>query len=80
MEGICGIIPDWDGLFINPQVPDEWTEFSVTRPYRGARYQFTFRRAATGEEKKIVVDGVQTDGAKIYPHNDGAVHHVEVIF
>lgn len=80
MEGICGIIPDWDGLIINPQVPDEWAEFRVTRPYRGALYQLAFRRAVTGEEKKIVVDGVQTDGAKIYPHNDGAVHHVEVIF
>ena len=80
MEGICGIIPDWDGLVIRPMVPDDWTEFSVTRPYRGALYHFTFRRAASGEEIELFVDGVKIDSGKLYPHNDGALHHVEVIF
>jgi cellobiose phosphorylase len=80
LEGICGIIPDWDSLIIKPMVPDDWNKFTVTRPYRGASYQFNFRRATGGEETGISVDGVKIDSNRVFPHHDGAVHQVEVIF
>jgi cellobiose phosphorylase len=61
-------------------VPDDWNKFTVTRPYRGASYQFNFRRATGGEETGISVDGVKIDSNRVFPHHDGAVHQVEVIF
>lgn len=35
---ILGIQPDYDGLRIDPCVPAEWKEYSITRQFRGATY------------------------------------------
>ena len=36
---LLGVRPDFDVLRIDPCVPADWKEFSVTRTWRGARYK-----------------------------------------
>ena len=37
-QAILGIYPEYDGLRIEPCVPDEWKEFTVRRFFRGTQY------------------------------------------
>ena len=36
---ILGIIPDFDGLKIDPCIPEDWTGFRVKRSFRGCEYE-----------------------------------------
>jgi cellobiose phosphorylase len=42
-QAILGIKPDYEGLLIDPCIPKNWKEYSVTRIYRGARYHITVK-------------------------------------
>ena len=42
-QGILGVEPDYQGLRIDPCIPSSWSEFSVTRRFRGAMYDITVR-------------------------------------
>jgi cellobiose phosphorylase len=37
-QSILGIRPDYDGLRIDPVIPEQWPGFTVTRQFRGATY------------------------------------------
>lgn len=78
LEGILGIQPDWDGLRINPMVPHEWDEFTMTRQYRNAKYHFHFVRSDV--KAGIYVDGEKIEGDLITAHCDGQIHDVQVYF
>ena len=74
-EEILGVKPDFDGLKIEPCVPEDWNEYSVTKTYRGTKYNFKFVRS---DEKSITVDGKKIDGNKVFSTNP--VCEVEVKF
>ncbi|MCG3147578.1 MAG: Cellobiose phosphorylase [Verrucomicrobiae bacterium] len=38
-QGLLGIMPDYDGLRIEPCIPRDWPEFTVTRRFRGVEYR-----------------------------------------
>ena len=42
-QGFAGIKPDYECLVVDPSVPKEWKEFSVTRKMRGGNYQLNFK-------------------------------------
>ena len=61
---ILGIIPDYDGLQIDPCIPEEWAGFSVTRKFRGNEYNIAIKNPQ-GVSKgvvKVTVDGVRING------------------
>ncbi|MBR5286276.1 MAG: hypothetical protein IKU30_05195 [Clostridia bacterium] len=72
-EFILGVSGDYTGLKIKPCIPSVWNEASVSRVYRGAVYNITFKR--TGNYK-LIVDGTAIDGciAPIFP--EGSEHTV----
>ncbi|MBR1685300.1 MAG: glycosyl transferase, partial [Clostridia bacterium] len=37
-QWILGIKPDWDGLKIDPCIPASWDGYTVSRAFRGTRY------------------------------------------
>lgn len=81
LEGILGLAPDWDGLRINPVIPDEWDYFEVARPYQGATYRFIFTRSKDPIKAKLIyLDGRKLEGDLIKPCHDGKEHQVEVYF
>lgn len=58
-QAILGICPDYDGLRIMPCVPDEWTEFTVQRNFRGTQYVIHVLRTGTFS---ICADGKPVGG------------------
>jgi len=73
-QAILGVYPDYEGLRIRPCIPDELSEYTVTRRFRGAEYRIHVKR--TGE-KSMTVDGAAAAG-DLVPLTDRAVCHVEV--
>jgi cellobiose phosphorylase len=41
---ILGVHPEFEGLRINPVVPKDWKEFSITRKFRDVTYKIEFKR------------------------------------
>ncbi len=79
-QGILGVIPDFDGLKIDPCIPTDWEGFKVTRTFRGALYEIEVKNP-NGISKgvsKLVVDGVEIEGNVIPAHKDGKNHQVTV--
>ena len=73
-QGILGIRPDYDGLVVDPCLPDVMDGYELSRVFRGTRYDVTVRR---GEEKGMKVDGVPVAG-KTAPLTEAESCRVEV--
>ncbi len=76
---LLGIRPDFNGLAVDPCIPSEWKEFSVTRKWRGSTYIIHVLNP-DGVEKgvaRILSDGQETDILPILP--EGSICHAEVI-
>jgi N,N'-diacetylchitobiose phosphorylase len=52
---ILGIMPSYDGLTLNPQIPESWSGFSANRRYRGANYQIHVE--GSGSVSEVFVNG-----------------------
>ena len=74
MQAILGITPDYDGLTVDPCLPDELDEFTAERRFRGCRYRIHVKR--TGHQS-MTVDGAAVEGMQI-PLQDREVSDVEV--
>lgn len=46
---MLGVRPAFEGLVIDPCIPQSWPGFGVTRRWRGATYHVTVRRSADGQ-------------------------------
>ena len=73
-QGILGIRPDYDGLIVDPCLPDIMDGFRISRSFRGTRYDITVKR---GEEKGMTVDGTPVPG-KTAPLTQAETCRVEV--
>lgn len=78
---ILGIIPDWNGLKVDPCIPKEWDGFTVNRFYRGAVYEISVKNPnhVFKGVKSVTVDGKTVDGNVLPVFNDGKTHAVEVV-
>ena len=63
-QWILGIRPEYDGLRIDPVVPQDWGEFRVRRRFRGALYEITVLkpRGSGGRVTRLLVDGREIEG------------------
>ena len=78
---ILGVIPDWDGLKIDPSIPHEWDGFTISRQYRGATYDVTVKNPnhVCKGIVSVTVDGKAIEGNVLPVFQDGAHHAVEVV-
>ncbi len=78
---ILGIIPDWDGLKLDPSIQKAWDGFKATRQYRGATYDITFKNPDHVSKgiKSVTVDGKAIEGNILPVFGDGKTHVVEAI-
>ena len=78
---ILGIQPTFDGLKIDPCIPDSMKHFTCERTFRNANYHITVDNSA-GVEKgvaKIIVDGTPID-TQVIPIQEGKTdYQIEVI-
>jgi cellobiose phosphorylase len=78
---ILGIKPDYDGLVIDPCIPESWEGFRVTRRFRGATYHIEVKNPGHVNKgiREIIVDGERIGENKIPILRAGKEYHVEVI-
>ncbi|HBI72315.1 MAG TPA: hypothetical protein DDY59_03905, partial [Lachnospiraceae bacterium] len=73
--------PEYDGLKIDPAIPTDWDEYSVTRVFRGDTYHITVKNpnhVSTGAVK-LIVDGREIPGNIIPVAGDKKNHAVEAV-
>ena len=73
-QGILGVRPDYDGLTVDPCLPDFMDGCRISRLFRGTRYEITVRR---GDDKGLTADGRKLDGCTV-PLTDAPVCSVLV--
>lgn len=78
---ILGIIPDYDGLKIDPCIPDKWDGFTLNRTFRGAQYNITVKNPDHVSKgiKSMAINGKFIDTNIIPPFKNGECVNVEVI-
>jgi cellobiose phosphorylase len=78
---ILGIKPEYNGLSINPCIPNNWKEFTVTRRFRGTTYEIIIKNPDNVSKGviKIKIDGNELIGATLPVYDDEKTHAVEVI-
>ncbi|MDR0974102.1 MAG: glycosyl transferase [Ruminococcus sp.] len=75
---ILGIIPDYEGLKIDPAIPKDWDGYSISRTFRNAVYNIKIENPShvTKGIKSITVDGNPIKGNVIPPQS--GTHEVVV--
>ena len=75
---LLGVRPTLDGLAIEPHLPEQFTDLTVTRVFRGVTYRITMKR--TGE-RTVSVNGEQLAGNVVpVPTDDTKLVEVAVTF
>ena len=66
---ILGVKPDFDCLRIDPCIPSDWKEFSVTRKWRGGVYNIHVTNPDGVQKgvREIIADGRKTDALPVIP-------------
>jgi cellobiose phosphorylase len=81
VEWILGVRAEYDGLRVDPCIPESWDRFEVVRRFRGDTYVIKVENpshVARGV-KKSSLDGVALEGNCVPVAGDGKEHRVEVI-
>lgn len=78
---ILGMIPDYDGLKVDPSIPSEWDGYTASRIFRGATYNVTVKNPdhVCKGVKSITVDGNAIEGNILPVFDEGTTHEVEVV-
>lgn len=76
---MLGIRPDFETLNINPCIPSNWKEFSVTRKWRGATYNIKVLNPDSVMKgvKTIKLNGEEVDAINV--QLKGSINEVEVV-
>ncbi|MBQ9662723.1 MAG: N,N'-diacetylchitobiose phosphorylase [Oscillospiraceae bacterium] len=76
---LLGIRPDFDGMRIDPCIPADWREYTVTRKWRGSTYHIHVTNPDGVEKgvRSIIADGATVEKLPILPA--GSVCRAEVV-
>ena len=77
---MLGFHPSYNSFTVNPCLPSDWKEVTMTRVFRGDTYKVTVKNqnGAQSGVKKLTVDGTLTDGNEVEIFGDGKVHEIVV--
>jgi len=78
---ILGIQPDYEGLIVDPCIPNDWKGFKISRKFRGAEYHIDVQNpnGVSKGVKEVIVDGHSQTSNLIPLFEDGEEHEVKVI-
>ncbi len=78
---ILGIRTDFDGLQINPVIPESWNGYTVTRKFRGATYRIevTNPNHLCSGVKELLLNGEKIGGNLVPLCKAGSVNLVKVV-
>lgn len=77
---ILGIIPEYNGLKIDPSIPESWDGFKATRKFRGDTFDITIKNPnhVSKGVVSVICDDVKITGNILPVFGDGKTHRVEV--
>ena len=80
VQYILGFHPSYNSFKINPCVPSNWDNVTMTRSFRGDSYKITIKNPNGNQTgvKKLVVDGETVDGNEVELFGDGKEHEIIV--
>jgi cellobiose phosphorylase len=80
-QAILGVQPSYDGLSIDPCIPETLSGFTVTRHFRGAVYHIHVDNSAKSQKgiKTLLVNGTPVEGNMIPYQKDVTEYHVSAI-
>jgi len=80
-EWIFGVRPCKEGLLVDPCVPRDWKEFSMTRTFRSVRWEIGFENpnSVCKGVKTVFVDGFRIEGCVLPDLRDGQKHLARVV-
>jgi len=80
LDWILGVRAELRGLLIDPCIPSEWDEFSVTRRFRKAIYEIHVTNPEHVNQgiAEIMVDGEKWESHLLPVFSDGKTHAIEV--
>lgn len=64
-QHILGIRPTFNGLCVQPVLPESWPGFQAVREFRGTRYLINVIRVGAGNACQLRVDGKEIQGTVI---------------
>ncbi len=76
-QWILGIRADYQGLIIDPILPNDWNTFSIKRKFRDTIYDIDVVRSQS-EKTSILIDGQIIDGNKIPIFDDREIVKVKI--
>jgi cellobiose phosphorylase len=62
---ILGVRAGFNGLIVDPCLPNDMDELTISRIYRDCKYSITVRKATSGEEPGLLVNGERFAGKEI---------------
>jgi cellobiose phosphorylase len=67
LDYILGIRPTYDGLIVDPCIPDKWGGFKVIRKFRGAMYEIEVSNPNHVQHgvARLEMDGCEIEGRKL---------------
>ena len=80
VQYILGFHPSYNSFTLNPCLPSDWDNVTMTRAFRGDTYKITIKNP-NGKQSgvtKITVDGVEIDGNEVDLFGDGKTHEIIV--
>ncbi len=81
VQYILGIRPAYEGLVIDPCIPNDWKEFRARRYFRGSNYEIHVKNPEGISKgiKAVSFDGKGLEGNLVPCFGDGKLHHIEVM-
>lgn len=75
---IYGLVPTISGLKLDPCLPPEWKECSITKEFRGCSYEINYTQKKGDGSLEICVNGKAFDG-DVLPYEKGGKFTVDVV-
>ncbi|MFA8436862.1 MAG: GH36-type glycosyl hydrolase domain-containing protein [Marinifilaceae bacterium] len=81
VQYILGIQPDYNGIKIDPCIPEEWKSYTVNRKFRGATYQIEVLNPnhVSKGVKEMYLNDQKLESNLIPVMDNGTTHKVKVI-
>lgn len=78
---LLGVQPDYDGLRVDPCLPDELKEITLERTYRNAKYHIHVTKPDGVEKgvRRMLVNDAEVDGNLIQPVDGCTEYNVEIV-
>lgn len=74
---VFGLKPTQNGMIIDPCLPPEWENCSITKKFRKGTYEIHYHNSKN-DEKRICVNGTAIDGNLLQPPKDGEILNIDV--